>query len=232
MAERPLLVIRHVPWEGPHRIVRAFDGLRVEVVDALSGSGPLPDPGELCGAVVMGGPMSANDTASHPRLALEIEWLRQAIERELPALGVCLGSQLIARALGGRIGRAAVKEIGVDRIEVLDERDPLLSHLAPAARVLHWHGEVFEPPARAQVLARSQATPAQAFRSGSAWGLLFHAEADLELVESWLAEPAMRAEARDALGHDYERTLRAGAQLLEPERGDAVFAAFARRCAR
>jgi GMP synthase (glutamine-hydrolysing) len=224
----PLLVVRHVPWEGPHRILDAFEKRPVQVVDSLDTDRPLPAASDVGGAVFMGGPMSANDVDRYPRLGEEIEWLREAVAAELPVLGVCLGSQLLARALGAAVRPGPAKEIGFAPIEVLDASDPLLAPLAPAAEVLHWHGEVFELPVGAVALARSALTDIQAFRAGPcAWGLLFHAEADDDLVERWLDEPAMADEARAALGDDYARLLRAGAKRVERDRGQRAFAAFA-----
>ncbi len=228
MTSLPLLVVRHVPWEGPHRILDAFDGVPVELVDALAGDRPLPAVDAVRGAVFMGGPMSVNDTERHPRLAEEVEWLRAAVDAELPLLGVCLGSQLLARALGATVAPGRAKEIGFAPVEIVDGDDPLLAPLAPTAEVLHWHGEVFDLPPGATALARSALTDVQAFRAGPrAWGLLFHAEADGALVERWLAEPAMAEEAREALGDDYASLLRAGAARVDPALGSRVFEAFA-----
>jgi GMP synthase (glutamine-hydrolysing) len=231
-ANRPLLVIRHVPWEGPHRILRAFGGVPVAIVDGLDDTASFPRPDEIRGAVVMGGPMSANDVEPHPGLAEEIAWLADAVAAGTPVLGVCLGSQLLARALGARVAPADEPEIGFAAVEVLDPADLLLGALAPSATVLHWHGEAFDLPPGAVALARSARTALQAFRAGdAAWGLLFHAEADAELLDRWLAEPAMAREARDALGPESAAHLRAGAIALDHARNDAVFTAFAACCA-
>lgn len=229
--ELPLLVLQHVPWEGPHRILRAFDGIPVQLRHPLSTPAPLPEPTALRGAVLMGGPMSVNDTAEHPRLAEELAWISRALAVDLPLLGVCLGSQLIARALGATVAPGPEPEIGVAPISVHEPADPLVGALAPATPVLHWHGEQFTLPAGATALASSAITPVQAFRAGSAWGLLFHAEADAELVDLWLDEPAMRAEAEQTLGPAASSELRAQAVQLQPARGDALFAAFAAQCA-
>ena len=91
-ASKPLLVVRHVPWEGPHRILEAFEGVPVRQLDILEDRRALPSVAELCGAVLMGGPMSANDTDRLPRLAEELDWLDEALEagsaapRRLPRL--------------------------------------------------------------------------------------------------------------------------------------------------
>lgn len=229
--QKPLLVVRHVPWEGPHRILDAFEDVPVVQIDVLEEDTPLSSPEELCGAVVMGGPMSANDTERHPRLAEEQRWLAEAVELGVPVLGVCLGSQVLARALGAQVVPGRAPEIGFAPIEVLDPDDPLLAPLAAAPMVLHWHGEAFALPEGALALARSSDTGVQAFRYRQhAWGLLFHAEADEGLVERWLAEPQMADEARARLGEEYERLLREGAARLNGDTGAEVFKAFAKVC--
>jgi GMP synthase (glutamine-hydrolysing) len=120
--DAPALILRHVPWEGAHRIGAVLAGkVPVRIVDVLEGQ-PLPPSDAVAGAVVMGGPMSVNDTAAFPDLAREVEWLQGAIAQELPLLGVCLGSQLIARSLGAEIGRAARPEIGFAPVRVCPTR--------------------------------------------------------------------------------------------------------------
>ncbi len=104
-----------------------------------------------------------------------------------------------------------------------DPADPVLGGLAPSTDVLHWHGDVFDLPAGAQPLASSARTEHQAFRLGNAWGALFHPEADLALVEAWLAVPEMIDEAVAALGNE-------GAHAL-PQRAAAAEAALVARTA-
>jgi len=189
--ERPvLLTIQHVPWEGPHRIADACGALDVRRVAPLEGDA-LPDHPEVSGALVMGGPMNVDDVERHPALATEREWLAEALRRDLPLLGVCLGAQLLARALGAEVRPGEEPEIGFAEVEVHDPADPILGGLAPSSTVLHWHGDVFDLPPGAQSLATSAKTEPQAFRAGNAWGVLFHAEADAALVETWLREPTM-----------------------------------------
>jgi len=200
--ERPtLLAIQHVPWETPHRILDACGALTVHTVKPLAGH-PLPDHGEVAGGVVMGGPMNVDELDRFPALALEREWLAEAVRREMPILGICLGAQLLARALGAEVRPGEAKEIGFAPVEVSAAEDPVLGGLAPGAEVLHWHGDVFDLPDGAQHLASSALTANQAFRVGNAWGVLFHPEADLALVEAWIAVPEMIDEARVALGND------------------------------
>jgi GMP synthase (glutamine-hydrolysing) len=178
--------------------------------------------------------MSVNDGARHPGLDAEVDWIRRALAAGLPMLGICLGSQLIARAAGASIAPGPRKEIGWLPVEVADPRDPVVGRLAPMTVALHWHGEAFPLPDGATALARSAITPVQAYRLGSAWGVLFHPEADEALVDSWLAEPSMRAEVVKELGPDADAALRLGAERHAAEliaRSTQGFAAFAAQTA-
>jgi GMP synthase (glutamine-hydrolysing) len=228
--ERPtLLAIQHVPWEGPHRILDACGALHVQTVRPLAGHS-LPDHDEVAGAVVMGGPMNVDEVERFPALAAEREWLGDAVGRGMPVLGICLGAQLLARALGAEVRTGEGPEIGFAPVEVGDPDDPLLGGLAPSTDVLHWHGDVFDLPAGARSLASSPRTEHQAFRAGNAWGVLFHPEADFALVEAWLAVPEMIDEACAVLGNDGthalpERASEAEAALVE--RTTPGFEAFA-----
>jgi GMP synthase (glutamine-hydrolysing) len=229
--DRPiLLAIQHVPWEGPHRILDACGALQVRTVKPLAGQ-RLPPHEQVGGAVVMGGPMNVDELDRFPALAAEREWLAEAVRRELPLLGICLGAQLLARALGAEVRAGEEPEIGFAPVEVSAPDDPVLGGLAPSTDVLHWHGDVFDLPDGAQPLASSATTEHQAFRTGSAWGVLFHPEADLALVEAWLAVPEMIDEAVAALGDDGTQALPEQASAAEPalvERTTPGFEAFAR----
>jgi len=228
--DRPtLLAIQHVPWEGPHRILDACGAVAVRRAAPLAGDA-LPDHNEVSGVVAMGGPMNVDQLDRHPGLAAEREWLAEAARLGMPVLGVCLGAQLLARALGAEVGPGEGREIGFAPVEVHDPGDPIVGALAPRTAVLHWHGDVFELPEGAQPLASSAQTEHQAFRAGNAWGLLFHAEADAALVEGWLAVPEMAAEAREALGGDAAADLPRRARETEPDliaRSTPGFRAFA-----
>lgn len=224
-AARPLLVVQHVPFEGPHRIRDAFGELPVLTALPLAGD-PLPDHADVCGAVFMGGPMNADEDERHPGLAAERQWLAEAVRLELPLLGICLGAQLLARALGAEVRPGREKEIGFLPVEVHDPADPVLGRLAPGHEVLHWHGDAFDLPAGATRLASSALTPNQAFRAGNAWGVLFHPEADRALVDAWLADPGMAAEAEEAIGAEATAALPARASELEPGLIEATRAGF------
>jgi GMP synthase (glutamine-hydrolysing) len=228
----PLLVVRHVPWEGPHRILDSFADTEVVLTDLLDDEAAvLPPPQSVRGAIFMGGPMSVNDVETLPGLGLELSWLKEALALDVPVLGICLGAQLIAKAAGSSITPAARPEIGVRPVQILDSEDPLAAALAPSVPALHWHGEEFDLPAGAVHLARSEQTDVQAFRLGSsAWGLLFHLEVDAELLETWLDEPVMAADAQGALGDGYAVKLRGDLARLDLQRARRVFDTFAQVC--
>jgi GMP synthase (glutamine-hydrolysing) len=228
--DRPvLLAVQHVSWEAPHRILDACEGLEVRTVEPLAGE-RLPDHAEVSGAVVMGGPMNVDEVERYPGLGAEREWLAEAVRLEMPVLGICLGAQLLARALGGEVRPGKGAEIGFAPVWIHDAGDPIVGALAPRTTVLHWHGDVFDLPDGAVSLASSQLTEPQAFRHGNAWGVLFHPEADRSRVDAWLAEPEMAEEARNALGPDASDDLRLQARAAEDQlvaRSTPGFQAFA-----
>jgi len=229
--DRPtLLAIQHVPWEAPHRILDACGALHLRTVKPLAGQA-LPGHDQVAGAVVMGGPMNVDEVERFPALAAEREWLAEAVRRELPVLGICLGAQLLARALGAEVRAGEGPELGFDAVEVSAPDDPVLGGLALSTDVLHWHGDVFDLPDGAQPLASSARTEHQAFRAANAWGVLFHPEADFALVEAWMAVPEMIEEAVAALGDEGAQALPERAAAAEPalvERTTPGFEAFAR----
>jgi GMP synthase (glutamine-hydrolysing) len=231
---RPLLVVQHVEWERPFRILDSFPDVPVVSCNLLDEPlAVLPEPDRVRGAVLMGGPMSVNDAGRLIGLSTEVEWIRAAMRTQTPVLGICLGAQLIAAAAGALVAPGPAPELGVSAVEILDADDMLLGQVAPTIPALHWHNECFDLPAGAVTLARSAQTPLQAFRiATSTWGLLCHLEADRAVIEHWLAVPAMAAEARAVLGPDFESRLRMQANQLDPPRAQHVFDAFAALCAR
>jgi GMP synthase (glutamine-hydrolysing) len=226
-----VLALIHASWERPHRIRDAFaPETRVLEVEALAGD-PLPSLEEVDGIVAMGGPMGAVDTEAHPQLAAEVDLLAAAVERQIPVLGICLGAQLLARALGAEVRPGPRREIGFASIRVTDPDDPLIGALAPEATVLHWHGDVFDLPEGARSLASSPVTDHQAFRYGNAWGVLFHPEADAAMLEEWLRVPEVVMEAGRTIGLGASGLLPSQAEELEDDllaRTTPGFRAFAR----
>ncbi|WP_282943728.1 type 1 glutamine amidotransferase [Cellulomonas endometrii] len=224
---RPVLVLTHVAHEGPGLIARALDGLPITTRTVLDDPAPrLPAIEDLAGLVVMGGPQDADDDAGHPGLAAERRLLAEAVDAGLPTLGVCLGMQLLALALGARLHRRHGTEIGFAPVEVV-AHDPLLAGAGPEPTVLHWHSDAVDLPEGATLLARSGTTPVQAFRAGSAVGLQFHLEVDASVLDLWLTTPMMTADLEPAEVDAIRLGSRQHLSALRPG-ADLGLAAFAR----
>ena len=193
---KSVLVLRHEPSVSMGSLagVLAEAELDVRQFDLFES---VPDRlpwGEAAGLVVLGGAMSANDGDRFPFLLAELDWIRAAVHREVPLLGICLGAQLLAKALGAAVYRNAQPEIGWRQVELLPTAadDRLFRDRAPEETVFHWHGDTFDLPAGAVHLARSPVCRHQAFRYGAAaYGLQFHVEMVPDLLELWLREAAL-----------------------------------------
>ncbi len=199
-----VLAFRHAPDVHLCRIAAALEaaGIEYEYVD-MAAAAPAPKaslhPEEAAGMIFLGGPMSVNDDLDF--IHAEIAILQRAIAKGTPVLGVCLGAQLIAKALGARVYANPVKEIGWAPITVLDAADRLFRGINAQEDVFHWHGETFDLPPGAELLASSERCRHQAFRVGDRiYGLQFHPEATPEMIREWLREDEGRGELRDAMG--------------------------------
>lgn len=186
-------VLQHVPFEGPAAIGRwaAARGHDLAVAHLYAGQ-PFPPLDEFDLLVAMGGPMGVCDEALYPWLAPEKRFLERALGAGKRAVGICLGSQLLAEVLGGRVYRNAHREIGWHTVR--GGRDAARSQFAsvlPAAfTAFHWHGDAFDPPPGSLHLLSSDCTQNQAFECGPALALLCHLEATPESVAALLEHGA------------------------------------------
>ena len=137
--------------------------------------------------IILGGPISVNDIDEYPFIKDELEILSERLEADMPTLGICLGAQLIAKALGAKVYPGQHKEIGWAPIQLDDAGSrSALRHLAgEGVCVLHWHGETFDIPEYAEHLASSELYPNQAFSYGKALALQFHPEVTARALEQW-----------------------------------------------
>ena len=191
---RKLLVFQHVPFEPLGTLDAHFKaaGFRIRYVNFHRQRGMRVPVGRYHGLVVLGGPMSANDSHTYPHLNYEKDAISEAIELEMPVLGICLGAQLIAASLGGRTLPGAAPEFGWSRVTATaaGDDDPLIRHFKGAEWIFQWHSDTFTLPAGCVHLARSERCEYQAFRVGdSVYGLQFHLEADGALIRRWLGTP-------------------------------------------
>jgi GMP synthase (glutamine-hydrolysing) len=183
---------QHASHEGPGLVAPALadagvalDTVRLDLGDEL------PPVDEVGGAVVMGGAMGVHDEAEFPWLVAERRWLADAVAGGLPVLGVCLGAQQLAAALGADVTTGPEPEIGTGEVALsADGRaDPVLGPDGPRLPAVHWHGDTFDIPPGARRLASSDRYENQAFRYGRAvYGLQFHVEIDRELAARWSPE--------------------------------------------
>lgn len=193
-----ILIVVHQAHSTPGRIGERLQrrGYRLDVRRPALGD-PLPQTlASYAGAVVFGGPMSANDDL--PFIRAEIDFIEKALAAEAPLLGICLGAQMMAKALGASVSphREGACEIGYYPLEATDTGAALLNW---PSHVYHWHSEGFDLPRGADLLATGEVFPNQAFRyGGSAYGLQFHPEVTREMMCLWTVRGAHNLTKRGA----------------------------------
>jgi GMP synthase (glutamine-hydrolysing) len=204
-----VLVVTHGPSVGAGVFADAIHAAGHELDEWCVPVGSSPPPGHHHATIVLGGGMHADQEELHPWLLPELDFIAGEIDRDRPLLGVCLGAQLVARAVGGRVFRAPSSEVGWHEVAVNDagRRDPVLASVPGRFEAFQWHHYTWELPA-ARELARSDTVP-QAFRLGEAtWGVQFHPEVTGEQIERWIGEDpedvadvdALRAETAERIG--------------------------------
>lgn len=222
--------LQHVPFEGPGAFAASLAKRGVTLEQRLVPKDGLPnDIGDLL--IVMGGPMSVNDP--DPWIVEETAFIRSALLAGKPVVGVCLGSQFMATALGATVRSGNALEIGMTPVRLTDEGtgDPVFGSCPATLDVFEWHGEVFDLPNDCVPLAGSDIAPLQAFRYGmSAYGILFHLEMeeagiDLlchecapDLTKARLTAQEVRAAALPHLPQLHHVADRLIGQLLTPKR--------------
>jgi len=187
-----MAVLQHVEFEGPAAVADWAAGRGVPLrLFPLHRDATLPPLSDFDMLTVMGGPMSANDEARLAWLGPEIALVREAIAAEKLVLGICLGAQIIAKALGARVYRGSGKEIGWFPIQRTVSSHPCFNGLPGSFTPFHWHGETFDLPHEAKLLATSKMTETQAFAVDQrVLGLQFHMEATEESARELLNSAA------------------------------------------
>lgn len=197
---KPVAIFRHFSTEGPGYFATFLDRHAIpwQLVKVDAGDAIPADPGAFSGLVFMGGPMSVNDDL--PWIPPTLQLIRDAVAQDIPVLGHCLGGQLIAKAMGGTVGKNPVKEIGWGEVALADtplarewfgEQDKFLS--------LHWHGETFSLPPGAERLLSSPYCQNQAYVIGGRHlGMQCHVEMTADMVREWCANGADEIAASSA----------------------------------
>jgi len=192
-----LIVYQHTPeepmgyfeticreWNIPFDYVRLFETNEVPNINATH-------------VLILGGPMSVNDTRTYAYLADEKMWIRSFVKSEIPVLGICLGAQLIANAFGGKVS-ACEEEVGWHEIRRIGTG--IIKDVPSTFRVFQMHTETFDIPVNGRILCLGENVRNQAFDIGSATGLQFHFEITAELVQNWMRHLPLAK--RDEISHD------------------------------
>jgi GMP synthase-like glutamine amidotransferase len=185
-----VLILKHAEIEGPGLIEDFLvqQEIPYQTIDLYLGT-PLPRPDDFSHVVIMGGLMNVYEEDQYPFLINEDLFIKEAIQRGRAILGICLGAQLIAKALGAKVFKAPVQEIGWYDVSLtkVGSQDPLFSNFPKKFPVFQWHEDTFEIPHSAILLATSPLVPNQAFRYGdNAYGLQFHLEVTESMIQEWM----------------------------------------------
>jgi GMP synthase-like glutamine amidotransferase len=184
------LIIKHIDVEGPGLIEYRLMQERIpyQILNLETGA-RFPKINGLSHLIFLGGPMNVYEEERYPFLRDEDLFIKEAIQRGKAILGICLGAQLIAKALGAKVFKAPVKEIGWYDVSLtkIGSRDPQMSDLPKTFPVFQWHGDTFEIPNGAKLIATSSPISHQAFRYGErVYGLQFHLEVTEKMIQEWI----------------------------------------------
>jgi GMP synthase (glutamine-hydrolysing) len=227
-----VIILQHAACEAPGTILDALTRANIafEVVQSGAGQAVPRDLAAAAGVIVMGGPMSVYESETHPYLRDELRLLELALAQRAPLLGICLGSQLLAVALGARVYASGYKELGWHGVQLKSpaSADPLFAELPRDFTALHWHGDIFDLPDKASSLASSKRTEHQAFvYDDHAYGLLFHLEATAAQVAAMAGEFPHELEQANVRATELLQETARFADLLQPLAA-TVFGGFAK----
>jgi GMP synthase-like glutamine amidotransferase len=220
---REVIVVRHQSNVPLAALEPGLEGVPWRYVDAWTDpEWPIAD--DIAGLIVLGGKMSALQDDEYPFLKQVRELMTSALERDVPVLGSCLGSQLLAEVAGGGVYRMDKPELGFVEVSltVAGRSDAIASPVGGLERVLVWHEDSYDLPVSVEVLASSAMAPNQAFRVGSGYGIQFHVEATEREIAGW-ADETDPGELRDWWGAD-KRALLAAAERYLPAQREAAAA--------
>ena len=193
-----VVAFRHVPFEGAGHLesVLREHGIEFQYADLYRADAATPDLSDAAAVVVLGGPMSMN--GGLPWLRREQRLVERAVADGMPVLGICLGAQMLAQSLGAKVYRNPGKEIGWFEVHFTEAaRDSLFAGMGGAETFFHWHGETFDLPAGAELLAWSDDCRNQAFRWRNVCGVQFHPEVTPEMIADWCRQDENCGDVRE-----------------------------------
>lgn len=188
---RKILVFQHAAHEilGTLNPLLKSEKFRVRYINFSRTPDAKPTVDKYNGLIVLGGHMGVYEADKYKHLEVEIKLIEQALKKEVPILGICLGSQILAHVLGAHVRKHTEREIGWCDVNLTaaGKKDPLLSHFENREKIFQMHGDTFDTPKSAVHLATSDVCPGQAFcYNKKAYGLQFHLEVDQAMITRWL----------------------------------------------
>lgn len=202
---RKVLVFQHVA----HKILGTLNptlrdhGLRMRYVNFERNPEEEPTLEKYNGLIILGGHMGVYEAEKYTHIKTELKLIEEALKKNIPILGICLGSQLLAHVLGAEVKKSEEKEIGWYDIKLTEEgcKDPLFNHFKASEKMFQLHGDTFTVPKTAVHLASSELCQGQAFRYGEkVYGIQFHLEVDQPMIHRWLLNQRNQKEILDSNG--------------------------------
>jgi len=183
------LALKHISLEGPAMLGEFLKSRVWQIREVNLDKGELPDNGSYDLVIVLGGPMGVYEEQKYPFLKFETDYIKDLIKKDVPIVGICLGAQLIAKALGARVARNKSVEIGWYKIFLTEEGliDKIFHDIPEKFDVFHWHGDTFELPESAALLASSELCKNQVVRfKNNVYGFQCHFELDDASIRNWM----------------------------------------------
>lgn len=212
---RKVLVFQHAAHEilGTLNPMLKDRGFRVRYINYDRDPGAQPSVDKYHGLIVLGGHMGVYEADTYSHIHTEMRLIERALAKGIPILGICLGAQMLAQALGAHVRKHTQREMGWYDVHLTaaGQRDPIFAHFRPTEKIFQMHGDTFDIPKTAEHLAYSEICKGQAFRYGAnVYGLQFHLEVDRPMIERWLRSPRNLAEMELTKGQCSPRLIEAG----------------------